>query len=52
MRVIMCVNNWPEPDQIDFEVFPVKSTESEKEALARAAQAYGPDEEFYVEDRR
>ena len=47
-RIVMCVGTWPEDNYADFIVFPVKQGESDKDAIARAQEAYGEDHEFYI----
>jgi hypothetical protein len=47
-RVVMCVNDWPEEDQHDFEVFDVQEGESDKDAFFRAGEEYSHDHEFYI----
>ena len=47
-RIVMCVNDWPEDGEEDFEVFAVRPDETDEDAIARAGEAYSPDNEFYI----
>ena len=51
-RVVMCKNDWPEPDQEDFSVFEVRPEETDEQAIQRAQQAYSPEDEFYILERQ
>lgn len=48
MRLVMCVGTWPEDNYQDFVVREVQEGESDEEAIAKAAEFYGPKNEFYI----
>lgn len=48
-RLVMCKNDWPEGGG-DFAVFAVRAGETDEQAIARAGEAYSPDNEFYIVD--
>lgn len=49
-RVVMCVGTWPEDNYADFRVFAVRPDESDSDAMKRAAEAYGNDNTFYIQE--
>ena len=50
-RVLMCVNDWPEPDEVDFVVFDDISKWTDEEAMQYAREAYGDKNEFYIVEK-
>jgi len=49
-RIVMCVGTWPEDDHSDFEVFDVRSGESDEDAIKRAEKAYSDKDNFYIKE--